>query len=401
VRAAVLLRISARIVVSAVTLLGLIRAHGTPTERADRLDHALPTLRGLQAAIDGGAATDMQALFPEGFVFTHAVSALAWLALAEREDLRSESLGHARGALAALESDEGREPFSAEMEPAYGVFHAGWTNLVRVGIAAWTPEPDRPELRAHCDAIATAFARSDHPFQDSYPGMSWPADNVAAMASLARCSQLHDGAWDADVAAWVALARRHADPETGALTHSTRTGDAPRGSSLALMARLLADVDPAWARHHYGVLRERHVTTFGGLPAVLEYAGGVGAADIDSGPLPFGIGLAASAVTAGAAYTHGDDRLGTALLDIGEVIGLPVSWRGRKRYALGLAAVGEAFGVWSQVAPARTMGPGWSPPIPSTSWRLLLDGPFVLILLLTWLGPLARWRRSDAWATPP
>ncbi|GLY94294.1 hypothetical protein Acsp02_15500 [Actinoplanes sp. NBRC 103695] len=73
-----------------------------------------------------------------------------------------------------------------------------------------------------------------------------------------------------------------------------------------MIQRFLVDIDPVFAARQYRVFRERF-RPFG--PAIREFPTGVaGEGDVDSGPLPLGISLSATAVTMGAARGQGDDR---------------------------------------------------------------------------------------------
>ncbi|MFG2760693.1 hypothetical protein [Streptomyces wuyuanensis] len=116
-----------------------------------------------------------------------------------------------------------------------------------------------------------------------------------------------------------------------------------------------------------------------------------GPADVDSGPLPLGVSLSASVVTAGAAQVHGDTALAEGLTNHGELLGVPVDTPWTKRYAFGLLPIGDAFVAWSKTArPWVADSP--SPPPPSLSWwwRLPLLTLLAVAAVLPWVPAAVR-----------
>ena len=126
-------------------------------------------------------------------------------------------------------------------------------------------------------------------------------------------------------------------------------------------------------------------------PAVREYpVGQDGPGDVDSGPLPLGVSLSATAVTLGAAAVQGDGRLAGALANYGELIGVPVSTPWSKRYAAGVLPIGDAFLAWSKTArPWVAAQPAPLPAAVGPQWRLPFLALLALAVLLSWL-PVAR-----------
>ncbi len=140
-----------------------LRLYRSPYAEAGQLDtEGLAQLRFLDEAIADGAADRMQRLFPEGFVFLHALHGLSWVELARSPaaspELRAEALQKARNALQAIESEQGRAVFSQQLDPPYGIFHAGWSAWLRgVLLQAAGPSVDLEEalrFTAQCDRIA-------------------------------------------------------------------------------------------------------------------------------------------------------------------------------------------------------------------------------------------------------
>jgi hypothetical protein len=353
----------------------------------------VPQLYAIRAALERGAGEDMQALFPEGYFFTHALYGLSWVnaGLAD-SDLRTEALREARWAWSRLDSPAGRAPFSESLAPPYGVFYVGWRSWLLGGILKLQRPDDGNPLEAEvfqsdCEALAAAFDANPHPYLPAYPGQAWPVDSVVAMAAL----RLHDDLFPARYAGtrerWLA-----ALPRDELLPHQVnpRNGlslDDPRGTSQSLIPRFLYEIDPAAGLRHYRQFRQTLVRPFLGVPGVMEFAGGGGAGDVDSGPLLLGFSASATVNLIGEASVLGDEDVANALISASEAAGWPWEWGGSKTYALGALPVGEAFLVWNKTSrPWVADAPAVEyPSVMSGLWRWPFHGVTIAIVLAVWL----------------
>ena len=393
----------ALLVLAAFVLAVPIRLAAPPPAgaRPDLDPRIVAHLRHLDAALGRGAATRMQGLFPEGFVFTHALVGLSWARVAQTDaGLRAESLGHARASLAAIRSDEGRRPFPADQSPPGGAFHAGWSAYLAGQIVAVSRGASEARaFRSDCARLAAALDSLPTPFPPSYPGAAWPADATVGVAALALHDRLFAPRYAPTIRRWVRDVRARLDPETGLVSHSAdaATG-APRGGargeSVVLTLRFLWEIDPPVARDHYTLFRERFVATRLGLPVVRAYPAGYrGAADVDSGPVVWGVGLPATVVGLGAARAAGDAALAEPLDRTLEALGMPVQWGGRRAYGFGALPVGEAFLVWARLAPAAPDA-GFAPVTGAAWWGPLAAVCAVVAGALVLLARRLLWPRS-------
>ena len=379
-----------------VTLLALVAAARlvTPQDTSG----VRRQLTFLRAQLDAGAGSQAQQLFPEGYFFLHALYGLAHVELGRTAADPADDAREARWALARLETPAGREPFDAGLTPAYGVFYQGWTNWLRGGVLSLAPDPElRQDFASASAALASAFDAAPTPYLTAYPGQAWPVDSTVAVASLRLHDKLFPPRYAGTVGRWLAGVRERLDPVTGLLPHtadpvSGRPTSGARGTSQSIIQRFLVDVEPAFARSQW--LRFRSLFVVRPLrlgPAVREYpVGQDGPADVDSGPLPLGVSLSATAVTLGAAAVQGDRRLAGALANYGELIGVPVTTPWSKRYAGGVLPIGDAFLAWSKTArPWVAAQPAAVPPSVSRTWRLPMLAVLALAVLLSWL-PVAR-----------
>jgi hypothetical protein len=338
----------------------------------------------------------MQGLFPEGYVFTWALFGLASAQVAMQlpatDPWRGEAERFAREAVEHVDSDRARQTFVAGMQPPWGAFYRSWSLYLKsVVLRALGPSGFTHEwiqnFERECDEFAQALEQYPSPFLCSYPGAAWPADTAVGVAGLAIHDQVLPPRYEGAIARWISRARERSAPELMALSHATDpvTGapqEGVRGSSLALMSRVLADVDPAWAREQYAVLRREFVGEAFGLPGVREYPRGInGAGDIDSGPVLLGFSGPALVVSIGAAMAHGDWKTARQLLGLVEVVGVPIQWRGRRFYAAGVMPIGDAFLVWARTTPTSAGGETWDPAL-TGRWVFVLHGVSAIILIL-------------------
>lgn len=171
-----------------------------------------------------------------------------------------------------------------------------------------------------------------------------------------------------------------------------------RATSQTAIHRFLPEIDPAFAKSQYSLYRAQFLAYPGGFgPPIREYPKGVdGSGDVDSGPLLAGISLSATVVAQGAARVNGDSDLASAIGSEGELLGLPVSLPGSKRYAFGLLPIGDAFVVWSSTARLLTEAPTVLERNVRWWWRLPWLGVLGLIAIAPWARTLARLTRHRA-----
>ena len=95
-----------------------------------------------------------------------------------------------------------------------------------------------------------------------------------------------------------------------------------------------------------------------------------------------GVSASASTVTLAAARAVGDATLAEDLSREAELLGLPISWGGERRYALGALPVGDAFLAWARTRPAAGPLPADPDAQPGRSWWPLFGLPFLLPLVV-------------------
>lgn len=410
-------------IVLAVAVLGLVVVLGMcngrfytavpPTGTVS--PEVIAQLRFVRQTLDEGAATEMQSLFPEGYFFHYVLYGLAWVNVGLQTPpdgpTRQEALAEARWALSHLDEPAGTAVFSPTLDPPYGMFYAGWRNYLLAGILLLQPATARDatemaQFEARSQEIVTAIERSSTPFLTSYPGQAWPVDSFPAILSLRAHTVLLDERHKPVIQSWLAAAQARLDPLTGLTPHRSdaHTGaplEVARGTSQTVILWFLADIDPAWGQDAYQTFRQTYVVWRWGLPGVLEFPPAQpGQGDVDSGPLLAGVSLSATAVFLGASRVYGDAELTRAIWQGGEALGWALETGGRRRYALGLLPIGDAFVVWAKTA-VPWLGeppPADYPPIIPWWWRWplhLLSLGVLLVVGLVVRRPLWRDRLRD------
>lgn len=102
---------------------------------------------------------------------------------------------------------------------------------------------------------------------------------------------------------------------------------------------------------------------------------------------------------AGTAIAYGDRALAEPLLRGIELVGLPYTWGGRKRYGFGLLPVGEAFLVWSKTAEpwvADVPRPAGTRDLLSDAWLTWWHLASLVLVALLWVAPLYAWYRGSS-----
>jgi hypothetical protein len=380
-----------------------------PVERAGAASTEVEAqLRFLHRALDEGAASRAQRLFPEGFVFSWALYGLTQaergLALPAVAPARAEALAEARRALAILDSDEAKESFDPDLVPRYGAFYAGWTTWLRAKVVrlagANATHAEKRHLDTDVERLVVALDQPRIPFLDSYAGRAWPGDSVVCLAALreAALDEAIGNGSDPFIKRWLAETRPWRDPRTGLLPHEidTSTGrvvQGPRGTSAALMAAMLPLLDEEVGHAHYELFRRHFVVSRLGLPGVRELLPETpGAADEDSGPLLLGVSLSASAVAIAAARANGDATLADALARTADFVGATPSRPGEKQYLLGALPLADAFIVWSKATPmSATRAVASAASFPRPGWRLGVHAICALLALWPWRRAFRGW----------
>lgn len=164
----------------------------------------------------------------------------------------------------------------------------------------------------------------------SYPGSEmWPADQAVTLLALRLYDEIHHtDLLGAPLTLWLETMKKHTDPATG-LFHSSVSplvyATTPRGCALSWTSLYFAQVAPDVARSQYQLYRDHMSADVLGIGGFREWPidrekGGM---DVDSGPIIFGVGMAATGLGLGPARLFGDADRYTTIRRAALTFGVP------------------------------------------------------------------------------
>jgi hypothetical protein len=352
----------------------------------------LSQLHYLKKELAQGAGDDMQKLFPEGFVFINVLYGLSWCNFLENlpkgSALYNEGKKEIEWALDQLNTEKTKSIFNADLPIRYGAFYTGWKNyllgkkLKILNISDRKTE-DVNQYLADCQHIKSAMSDSFFLWLPSYTSGVWPADNLVCIASLNICPDLRLDRNKQFLEQWVIRTKKILDSQTGLIPHSAYTGgginEPPRGSSQCLMLYMLADIDADFAKNQFKKFKDLFLDQHFGLPYIREYPkGNSGNGDVDSGPVIWNVGGAASIVGIGTLKRFGECTLSANLRNAIEAFTFAFSKNGQKSHCLGLMPMADAFIVWSNSTGNCPIEESTN----STLWRIQLVFLIIALFLI-------------------
>ena len=317
----------------------------------------LNQLRWLKIQIHAGEADRMQEIYPEGFVFLASLYGLSWCNFILGHDKESmlylEAEEEIRLAISMINSEKAQLSFHANLPLQFGAFYTGWNNyLIGKYLSIEKDSTLSRVFQSNCESIATALENSDGTFLESYSNMYWPADMFPCMVSLEIHDQLFEEKYNNLIEKWIYKLKVSKD-KYGLIPHAVFEPNgtiraSARGSSQSLMLLFLHELDKEFGSQQFIAYKEIFLCHRFGLPGIREYPKGVeGNGDIDSGPVIFGIGGAASIVGMRTMAIYGREDIAIAIRNSIEAFGIVSTFNGKKRYIFGQLPIADAFIAWS------------------------------------------------------
>lgn len=319
-------------------------------------------LQFLKNELQQGAATDMQNIFPEGFIFIQALYGLAWYDMARplknTHPIYQEAIQELDDVIAQLHSEDGTYIFQKKLPLEYGAFYKGWTSyMIGKRLALQTDTIQDVTLiqtfKKNCFQIKNAIEKSREPYLESYADRTWPADNILCLASIALHDKIFKPQFEKTRKTWLTLIKSHLDPQTKLIPHSVypnsnRVREGARGSSQSLINNFLLEIDSVFAKEQFSLYKNLFVDYRFGLPGIREYPKGIfGMGDIDSGPVLLQIGGAASIVGMRTLALYGEASLSRGIQSSVEAFGVPFTINQQKFYLFGTLPMADVFIAWA------------------------------------------------------
>ncbi|MEN0051036.1 MAG: hypothetical protein AAF806_28485 [Bacteroidota bacterium] len=329
-----------------------------------------------------GAAQDMQRLFPEGFIFLHSLYALAWSDIASDLNPESEDFTNAikeiDTSLGRIQSEEGKRNFPKDMDFTYGAFYNGWAAYT-MGSRLTLQSDSLLVIRFQsiCQRIANAYRKNDYNYLKTYEGGTWPADNILCLASLRLHDRIFKPEYQSVIDSCLFQIKEKLDLETNLIPHSIDTESAEvregaRGSSQSLVNNFLIEIDSTFAFEQFQIYKDLFVENRLGLIGIRAYPKGrVGKGDVDSGPVIWDIGGAASIVGMRTFMRYGEVEIARSLQNSVEAFGMPLRWNKKKRYLFGVLPMADAFIAWGNALNQKQLA---KPSFPKGKFHLISLG---------------------------
>lgn len=377
-----------------------VKIHYSPSPKVVGRDTVnidlLKQLRGLKHAVSKNADIDMQRLYPEGYLFFNALYGLAWCNFIETVDEESEyfeeGYTEVQKAWNKIDGDDARAKFYKDLPLSYGAYYVGWsTYLLGKKLSIEKPgtrdSVDVEHFRRQCDQIATAIGKKTYP--ESYSSGAWPADVVLCVASLALHDEMFPEQYSAAIQRWMASVKTRLDP-MGLIPHEVNIkngmpAENARGSSQSLMLIFLRDIDEGFADQQFKIYRSNFLENRFGLCGIREYTkGSSGHGDVDSGPVIFDMGAAATIVGMNTLRLFDEFESAKSMRNSVEVFGISTSNAEFKQYLFGKLPMADAFIAWGDSLDPTTKSEGHGF-IVFHLYSALGASLIVLILWIFWL----------------
>ncbi|MBN2702852.1 MAG: hypothetical protein JXR23_01440 [Pontiellaceae bacterium] len=238
---------------------------------------------------------------------------------------------------------------SLDSDDAHAAY-LGYMNLAMSFHCLLVPDSKFSELN---DRITQALRRrvSNSPtlLIETYPSETYPVDNCAVIASIALNNRVHRIANDELIEEWIRCCRKYyIDPKSGLLYQAmddeiAYPRDAPRGSGTTLGLYMLSFMDLPLARDLYAAVHDELAQNIFGFGFMREYPKGIpGKANIDSGPVIFGLGLSPTGFALSGARICGDRSTFKNLYATAHAAGAPLKDKETLHYVTG-ASLGDAI----------------------------------------------------------
>jgi len=376
-------------------------------------------LRSMRSRLAAGDDQAMHRLFPEGRLFSHSFYGftLVNVAVSNPQDraFRQHTLAELTRLITITEYLSAQPPFDQceTMIPKGGVIAAGHVNLLRAGYAILGGS-DQAILAAYhtqSELLYQSFGKSAVATLESYPGLTWPVDNVVALESLRLHDVLYKTSYTAAVDRWVQWMTAHADHSTGLfnmqIDQQGGIHDGPRGCGLSWTFAFLPAFAPDVARQQYALYRDNWFLHPLGTTGIREFPPDRQEqfVDADTGPIVFGMGTAATGFGIAAAKANNDPANLTGLLRGLNICSFPAysTDLSHSRF-FGQVLLADELALWGQTI-TRWDAPALLPAAPARAqplwhfWVVLLlliafTALFMWLLLRTALGAWRSCRES-------
>lgn len=276
------------IAILAYVLLCLI----TPFNKTLRNRSIKNQINYLSSILDKAYDDKLQRRFPEGKLFSNCL-----LALSTIEFYNKNGKSHNKystivdNCIRRIQSESALQIFDPNLNPQYGMFYQGWSNLVystyrksklmKYSKISQLVEKKSEEIESTINQIQADSLR----IIDTYIGSNWPADNLIGILSIGNKTTQNQ---------WIELILNTTEHQSGLIHHSGSRKNTIRGSSTAMITYCLNKTGYSDIQKYNDKLDSIFIDKYLGIQLVKENEDGSNEMDVDSGPVLFGYGASAT-----------------------------------------------------------------------------------------------------------
>lgn len=198
-------------------------------------------------------------------------------------------------------------------------------------------------------ALARRMEQAHSHYLETFPGAIFTADNMVVAASVANFDKVYGPTHTKLLENWVRATREKICEKRSGLIpfYVDAEGNGlgvPRGSGVGWNSFYLPFIDQGLADEQYALMKELLLRELPlGFAAFREYMPfDRGGADIDSGPVLFGLSTSGTGFGLAGAHWHQDQSVEQGILRTAEFVGMTVGGKERRRYLLA-PLVGDAI----------------------------------------------------------
>ena len=246
----------------------------------------------LSHILDVGYDDELQKRFPEGKLFSNCLLALSTIEYCNNYQLANDRYAEVvDNCIRRIQSKRALAVFDQNLNPKYGIFYQGWTNLV-YSTYLNSPVYEFSKIQTlvqqeslHIESELEQLQADSLRTLETYNGSFWPADNLIGIASLEN----HDLQSD-----WIDLILETSEHESGLIHHVGSSKNRIRGSSSAMITYCLNKSNYSDIEDYNHKFKDIFVDSYMGIQLVKEYEDGSDRFDVDSGPILMGYGASAT-----------------------------------------------------------------------------------------------------------
>ena len=297
----------------------------------------------LSEILDEGYDNTLQTRFPEGKIFSNALLALSTIEYCDKNRISNEKYSKiVDNCVRRIQSKRAVSTFNERLNPKYGMFYNGWSNLVystykKSDLFKYSEIQEQISRASNeIEDRITKTQKDSLRILDSYEETNWPADNMIGISSLSN---------DTLKIKWIEVLKKNAKHKSGLINHSSSNLSEIRGSSNALITYCLGKSNYQDIERYNEVFRSKFIDEYMGIQLVKENENGSNSMDVDSGPVVFGYGASATImnIKTQASLGHRKSKATWAAMN---TLALPINMFNKKYYLLKKEPMLDLFMLW-------------------------------------------------------